>query len=310
MLFFAALLNLALLTSNKFPESDKVDDKILIEALREYNIAAQPVDWRSPDVIWSDFDAVLVYSTWDYYEDYPKFLSTLQKIESMNIKLFNYSSIIQWNACKKYLKDLEKLGLKTIESVYISANELDNLQSILIEKGWDDCVIKPQISTSGYHTFRFNLSNIEHIQDYLKNFDEQFIIQPFAEEIIAEGEWSFVFFDREYIHCMLKKPLEGNFRVQKGIKIPIQPPEWMIKEAQHIIETINRPALQTRVDVIRRGNEIRIMEIEMIEPSLYLRYFPGSEKRIARKISEKLNLSIVKDDSTVLNASSRPQISL
>ncbi|HUD01262.1 MAG TPA: hypothetical protein VMR37_02980, partial [Rhabdochlamydiaceae bacterium] len=107
MLFFAALLNLALLTSNKFPESDKVDDKILIEALREYNIAAQPVDWRSPDVIWSDFDAVLVYSTWDYYEDYPKFLSTLQKIESMNIKLFNYSSIIQWNACKKYLKDLE-----------------------------------------------------------------------------------------------------------------------------------------------------------------------------------------------------------
>lgn len=99
----------------------------------------------------------------------------------------------------------------------------------------------------------------------------------------------FVFFDKEYMHCILKKPAPGNFRVQKGIKIPIEPPEWMLKEAQHIIETLNRPAMQTRVDVIRRGNEIRIMEIEMIEPSLYLKYFPGSEKKIAKKIRDKLN---------------------
>lgn len=289
MFLLAALLNLALLTSDKIPESDKPDDQLLIEALRDYKIEAQSVDWHSQDMIWSDFDAVLVFSTWDYYEDNPKFFGVLQRIENMGPKVYNSPSIVQWNSCKKYLRDLEELGLKTIETVYLSSAELGDLRSILIEKGWNDCVIKPQVSASGYHTYRFNLSNLEYIRDDLKNCDEQFMVQPFAEEIISEGEWSFVFFNKEYIHCILKKPLEGHFLVQKGTKTPIQPPDWMIREAQHIIETINLPTLQTRVDVIRRGNELRIMEVEMIEPSLYLKYFPGSEKKIAKKICEKLD---------------------
>jgi len=289
MFFLATLFNLALLTSDNIPQSAKPDDKLLIEALQDYKIEARSVDWCSSEVIWSDFDAVLVFSTWDYYKDNSKFIATLQKIENMGVKVYNSPSIIQWNSCKKYLQDLEKLGLKTIETIYVSSFELENIKSILIEKGWDDCVIKPQISASGYHTYRFNLSNLKSLQDILKNYDEEFMVQPFAEEIISEGEWSFVFFNNEYIHCVLKKPLEGNFLVQKGRNTPIQPPDWMIREAQHINEIINLPSLKTRIDVIRRGNELRIMEIEMIEPGLYLQYFPGSEKKLAEKISEKLD---------------------
>lgn len=136
------------------------------------------------------------------------------------------------------------------------------------------------------------------MQNTYKNYNELLIIQPFAEEITTEGEWSFVFFNNEYIHCVLKKPLKGRFLVQGGIKTPIQPPDWMIKEAQHIIDTIDHycaqldsdhpRSLKTRLDVIRRGNEIRIMEVEMIEPVLYLKYFPGSEKKLAKAIHDRL----------------------
>jgi glutathione synthase/RimK-type ligase-like ATP-grasp enzyme len=288
MFLFAALLNLALLTSDSIPEAHKPDDQLLINALRDYDIEAQSVDWRAQDRVWSDFDAALIYSTWDYYEDHARFLDLLRKMEDAGLQVYNSPSIVQWNSCKKYLQDLERWGLKTIETVYISPAELENLESILIEKGWKDCVIKPQISADGHHTYRFNLSNIEHIQNTLKNFDEQFMIQPFAEEVMSEGEWSFVFFGKEYIHCILRKTPEDQFRVQGGKRIPIQPPDWMLREAEHILEIINLPALQTRVDLIRRGDEIRIMEIELIEPSLYLKFFPGSEKIIAKKISEKL----------------------
>lgn len=286
--FLELLLSLALLTSDKIPETYKLDDKLLIEALRDNKIHAQSVDWRSPNVIWSDFDTVLVFSTWDYFEESAKFLDLLQKIEGMGLNVYNPPSIIEWNSCKRYLKDLEQLDLNTIETVYIASNELGNLKSILIEKGWDDCVIKPQVSASGYHTYRFNLTNLESIQNFFKDYSEPLMVQPFAEEILSEGEWSFVFFDQEYLHCILKKTVEGNFLVQKGIKIPVEPPGWMIKEAQRIVKILNLPVLQTRIDLIRRGYELRIMEVEMIEPSLYLQYFPGSEHRVAKKIREKL----------------------
>jgi glutathione synthase/RimK-type ligase-like ATP-grasp enzyme len=292
MWLIATVLHLALLTSDQYPPSQKIDDQLLMTALQEHAIEAESIDWRASNIDWTAYDAVMVYSTWDYYEDHPQFINVLKKIESLNIPLYNPCSIIEWNSRKTYLQDLKKLGLKTLESVYIPAQELGNLESILIEKGWDDCVIKPQISTSAHHIFRLNRSNLSEIQSHLKELNEDWILQPFAPEIVSEGEWSFVFFDKEYLHCALKKPAPDHFVVQTGQKIPIQPPEWMIQEAQHIVDTLNLPALQTRVDLIRRGDEVRIMEIEMVEPSLYLRYFPGSEKHIAEKINQKLRSKI------------------
>ncbi len=194
MILLAALLKLALLTSNNYPESNKPDDKLLAEALHEYEIEVQSVNWNSPDVVWTDFDAAIICSTWDYHENYPKFLRFLREIEGLGLKVYNSSSTVEWNSSKKYLKDLESLGLKTIESIFISSKELDKLLPLLVEKGWNDCVIKPQISASGYHTHRFSLSNLGTVQSYFKDLEEELIVQPFAEEIITEGEWSFVFF--------------------------------------------------------------------------------------------------------------------
>ncbi len=287
MCIIAAVFHLALLTSDAYPISKKIDDQLLIDALKEHKIEVQSVDWNSIDAL-TTFDAVLVFSTWDYYKNSLQFLDNLRTIEEQGLKVYNSYDIIKWNHSKQYLNDLEKLGLKPIESIYISSNDLDELKTILVEKGWNDCVIKPQISTSGHHTSRFSLASLDDILSSYKSYDEQYIVQPFAEEVISEGEWSFVFFDKEFIHCVLKKPLEGNFLVQKGTITPVDPPEWMLQEAQHIIDTIDLPALKTRIDVIRRGNELRIMEIEMIEPGLYLKYFPGSEKKLAKILSERV----------------------
>jgi glutathione synthase/RimK-type ligase-like ATP-grasp enzyme len=289
MWFLAAVFHIALLTSDRYLPSDKTDDQLLIAALQERDIQAEWVDWRASHVDWKSYDAVMVQSTWDYYENRPQFLQLLKTIESLGVPFYNPYSIIEWNSRKTYLQDLEKMGLKPLESVFVSSQELDNLETILIEKGWDDCVIKPQVSTSAHHVFRLNRTNLPEIQSHLKDLKEDWVLQPFAPEIVSEGEWSFSFFDKEYLHCALKTPAPHHFVVQTGKKTPIEPPEWMLREAQHIVNTLNLPALQTRVDVIRRGDELRVMEIEMVEPSLYLRYFPGSERRVAEKIDQILS---------------------
>jgi glutathione synthase/RimK-type ligase-like ATP-grasp enzyme len=161
-----------------------------------------------------------------------------------------------------------------------------------MEKGWSDCVIKPQISASAYRTNRFQISDqnsLEAIREFYKEPDEKLLIQPFAEEILSEGEWSFIFFNNKYQFCVLKTPPKDHFLVQRGTSSSAEPEQWMIDEAQKIVDTIRLPTIQTRVDVIRRKNELRIMEIEMIEPRIFLNLFPGSEKNLARVIRERLD---------------------
>lgn len=286
MNIFAALLHLALLTSDKYTE--KPDDTLLIKAFYDHEVKAEHVDWNAPVEVFEDYDAVLVYSCWDYYEDPTKFLNLLSQIEKRGIQVYNSPTDIAWNARKTYLRDLNKLGLKTIDTIFLSPDELENLPSLMKEKNWDECVIKPQISASGHNTYRFNLSTVEKMQTRFLNSNEQLMVQPFAKEVIQEGEWSFVFVNNEYMHCLLKKPKEGNFLVQGGEKIVVQPPEWMLRDVQKIVDTINLPVFQMRVDVIRRDDELRIMEVEIIEPALYLRLFPGSENVVAKKMKERL----------------------
>jgi hypothetical protein len=287
MILFATLLNLAILIDSSSSEN-LAEDNLFIEALREYNIQAQPIIWDSPDVNWADFDAALVFKTWNYHKKRFTFLYTLQKLEESGTKVYNSPEIIRWNSSKLYLKALEKLGLNPIESLYLSSNELDNLGSIILEKGWNDCVIKPQVSASSYHTYRFNRSNVAGIAEELKKYDEDYIVQPFANEVLTEGEWSFIFFNNEYSHCVLKKQL-FFFLPKCTIIKSIEPPRSMIEEAQQIINRINLPSVKTRLDVIRRGNTLKIMEVEMIEPNLYMKTSPGAEKRLAKALSEKLN---------------------
>lgn len=288
---------IAILT-NALPTQLRHDDELLRLALLNLQVQAEIVHWKSPEVM--TFDAVLISSTWDYHTQSEEFLSTLKKVKEMGKKIYNPLPVIEWNFSKTYLKDLETLKLSPIESVYISSpEELKNLRRTLEEKGWSDCVIKPQVSASAYLTYRFNIANADAVAQAYKQFEENlFIVQPFAEEIVTEGEWSFIFIHDEYSHCVLKTPREDEFRVQLGTVNPIaSPPAWMIERAQEIIRTIglflsekeeDSSILKARVDVIRRGDQLRIMEIELIEPNLYLQYFPGSEQKLAKAIHADL----------------------
>ncbi len=291
---FAA--SIALLTGKKFDEW-KFDDKLLIDALKAEQIEAKSVVWDNPNNDWSAFDAVIVFSTWDYCEgdNLADFLETIHSIEKKGVPVYNNFDTIKWNSSKKYLNELAKKGVPIIESAYITAADLENLPNILLEKEWNSYIIKPVVGCGGHNTLRFNRSTINKIQEHFKNFERELIVQPFMQEIITEGEWSFVFFDNEFVHCVLNKPAQSNFLVQVingGSVNPIVPPEWMIQEAKKILQMTGKEHLHARVDLIRKENSVVVMEIEMIEPWLYLCYFPGSEKKMAKKIKEYLTKNI------------------
>jgi hypothetical protein len=113
------------------------------------------------------------------------------------------------------------------------------------------------------------------------------LIQKFIPEIRTNGEWSFIFFAGRFSHAVLKQPKEGDFRVQQrfgGYLNRTSPSACLIRQSQRIVALVGQPILFARVDGIEIEGELHLMELELIEPSLFLGEEPSSAQRFADAI--------------------------
>src|ERR1700733_8412605 len=98
-------------------------------------------------------------------------------------------------------------GLPTLDSLWLPKNSLEKLEILIKEKGWQKCIIKPTLSGGGLHTHFFLANEVKNIIQMCSEIAvEEWLVQPFAEEIISEGEQSFIFVRDEYMHAVLKRP--------------------------------------------------------------------------------------------------------
>jgi len=114
------------------------------------------------------------------------------------------------------------------------------------------------------------------------------MIQEFLEVIRIGGEWSFIFFDGHFSHAVLKKPQEGDFRVQDdfgGTVFRQEPGECLIKQAEAILRVIDEVPLYARVDAIEIDEKLILMELELIEPVLFLEMNEEAPMRFAKAIT-------------------------
>ncbi len=248
----------------------------------------EEVIWDTPNVNWKQYEAALIRSTCDYFDGkYDLFIETLRHIEQLGIPLLNPLSIVQWNSKKTYLADLKNKGINVIETIFTTPSSVKHIASAMKGNDWEKCVIKPSVSAAAHKTFCLSLQEAESF-DLLAHFasDEPILIQPFAPEIVNEGEWSFIFFDKKFSHAMLSTPKTGDFRVQffhGGHLKKANPESWMIEEAERILKASGfENILYVRVDAIRRGDKLFVMELEMIEPYLYFDYYPETAQTFVK----------------------------
>ena len=174
-------------------------------------------------------------------------------------------------------------------TIWISENQNVQLRSILENQNWDRVIIKPEVSASAYLTISASLSTVsdnqKQLDEILKNSGA--LIQEFRNEIVETGEWSLIFFEREFSHAVLKHPRTGDFRVQEelgGIISAEIPSESLINQAQKVLNSVNGPLLYARVDGIVADEEFLLMELELIEPSLFMEFSTGAANRFAQSI--------------------------
>lgn len=275
-------MKIALLTCQALPNLTD-SDQLLIPALAKHKIEAYPVIWDDKAVNWTDFDYLVFRNTWDYYEKEEAFNIWLTSLKKLGIKTLNSIEIIEQNKHKFYLRDLEKKGVKIIPTQFIPKTNHLNLKEI-IPKYWKKAVIKPAFSAGSYLTEVFDKDNLEDIELKYKTIASQkdMLVQEFMPQIQTLGETSFIFFNKKFSHCVNKKPLENDFRIQVqfgGKYTLVHPNQELINQAQKIIETFEGNLLYARVDGIVIENQIHLMEVECIEPDLYFNLAQNSQEQ-------------------------------
>lgn len=266
-----------------------VYDELLIPHFEQQGWKVETVPWRTPTPLWDDFDYVIVRSTWDY-QQYPEaFMRTLEQIDASNTRLLNPLSLLKWNIEKYYLRDLANQGINIVPTQWQAAFDEAVFAAQFDKFDTDTLIIKPVLSANADDTFKVDRTAID---DYLPQLSKCFaqrehMIQPFISSVIEEGEYSLFYFGGKYSHGILKVPETGDFRVQEehgGKLYTIDPTSEMLQSAQRAVSVMPTQALYARVDLIRVENHWAIMELELIEPSLYFNLDPASAPRFVEAL--------------------------
>jgi hypothetical protein len=281
-------MNVGLVTYAGMPELTE-DDRLLASALHRRGAAAQPVVWDDPAVRWDGFDRLVLRSCWDYHRRPAEFLDWIDRREQEGAPLWNPPALVRANAHKSYLRDLEAAGVPVLPTAWLPRRAPADLAALLAERGWNDAVMKPAVSASAHRTSRTSRARAREDQALLAELLEEgeVLVQPFAPEVARGGEWSFVFFGGGFSHSVLKRPAPGDFRVQTelgGSALAQEAPAALLCQARAVMAKVPGAWLYARVDGIERDGALVVLELELIEPFLFLAEDPLAPARFADAI--------------------------
>lgn len=266
------------------------DDKLL-NFLKEKGLNIEKVVWNDPAINWQDYTLAILKSPWDYFDLINDFYDWLNQLENLKVRLLNPIDLVKWNSNKLYLQEIEAAGLKITPSTFIRKQESINLNEFFEKFGVDKLIVKPSVSGGAKNTFKVTADNVSEVNQKLNNLlqEEDFIVQPFLPEILENGEWSFIFFNGAYSHSLVKQAKPGDFRVQPahgGSVHPQNPGEEQIAIAQQYINLFAKNCLYARVDGTFVNGEFLLMELELIEPFLFLNTDPQNYERYYKALQE------------------------
>ena len=268
-----------------------IDDELAIEPLADLGWDVSTVSWRQRKIPWSEFDAVVIRSTWDYWHEVPAFLDILAAVDR-HTRLANSLELVRWNLRKTYLLDLAGKGVTVVETIWLDEFREGFVADCAGRLGTDQLVIKPVVGANGEDAYRIGP---DEAPERLREIEQRFrgrpcMAQPFMQNILSEGEYSLFYFGGAFSHAILKVPAHGEFRSQeeRGAAIhPVTPEDCLRSAGRRAIAAVSPSPLYARIDLVRDANsDFEVMELELIEPSLYLRTDPAAPERFARAVDD------------------------
>lgn len=275
-------MRIGIATCRPLPEPD-LDEPLLLEALRARGHTVRTVAWNDAGDDPGDCDVCVLRSTWDYPERPEAFADWVRRTARVT-RLRNPAPVVLDNLHKSYLRGLEERGVPIVPTHWIATGERPDLAGILAAYGWSDVVVKPAVSAGSFRTRRFRDTELEGGQDFLRELarERDVMVQPYIRAVEAGGERALVWIDGELTHAVEKRPrFAGQDEQVSGA---LEPRDDEREFAGRTLAALEDRAglLYARVDVFRDdAGALCLSELELIEPSLFLKQSPRALARLA-----------------------------
>ena len=253
----------------------EVEAAVLLRA----GFSVEARDWTNPGDL-TGFDLVMPLVAWGYHQDPRRWHALLDRLEREAVPTLNPVPLLRWNSDKRYLAELRNRNVATIPTRLVESLDEAALAAARVEFG-DQLVVKPPVSASAHGTHLLG-PNDPVPPDSLR---QAMLIQPFLRSVGSEGEYSIMLFGGRFSHSIVKRPKAGDYRVQPhlgGTELPCEPPAGAIELANAALAAAPAKAAYARVDIVRDNDgELAIIELELIEPALWLQHAPDGGASVA-----------------------------
>jgi hypothetical protein len=272
------------------------DDLLAAAALTARGADVVPLCWDEPEVRWGSFDAVVVRSCWDYYLREAEFRRWLDGLESAAAAVWNPAAVLRWNLDKRYLRELADAGAAVIPTLWFDEHDCPTLAETVDQQGWNRVVVKPAVSAGAHHTRIIAAADAQREEGWFRRIlrTGAVLVQPYLAEIETNGEWSLIYLGGEFSHAVRKVPRAGDFRVQPqhgGLHTLADPGPAVRDASDAVLARAPGPLLYARVDGVEREGRFELMELEVLEPALFLEARPGAPADFADAILRSVRSS-------------------
>ncbi|MES2001015.1 MAG: hypothetical protein V4444_01710 [Pseudomonadota bacterium] len=268
-----------------YPEDWEWAFDVEAAALQRGGIIVEARPWSDPGDL-TNFDLVLPLVAWGYHFDPKRWLDLLDRLESLGAVTVNPVPLLRWNSDKAYLEELGAKGIATVPTALVGQLDMRSMAEARDRFG-GDLVIKPPISASAYGTHRIGPADPLPAEVIGRTM----MVQPFLRSVMDEGEYSLMLFDGELSHSIIKRPTAGDYRTQPhlgGTEIACPVPDGALEVARAALGAAPVAAAYARVDLIRLDDgALGVIELELIEPSLWLQHAPDQGASFAAAIAAR-----------------------
>ena len=267
-------------------------DALLVAALAAMHLSVRSSPWD--ELTPGDLGTALVCirSTWDYHHRSEAFREWTAALRQAGVTVVNPVETIHWNMDKGYLAELEAARIAIPPTRWIDADGEGRLQAMLAESGWERAVLKPRISATAHGTHLVSRGELLGEGHVAALHPGGALLQAFVPEIQTRGELSLVFIDGEFSHAVRKQPAAADFRVQAEFGGTVGPAEAsgeLIRFGARVLEATPVAWTYARVDMVDATDGPLLMELELIEPDLFLGFSANTAERLAKALARQVH---------------------
>jgi glutathione synthase/RimK-type ligase-like ATP-grasp enzyme len=263
-----------------------LDAPRLLGALDDVGVRAELRAWDDPAVDWAGYDAVVVRSTWDYSGRLDEFLDWARAVA----RLLNPFEVLEYSADKHYLADLAARGHRVVSTTFCDVGEEPEFPG-------GDFVVKPAVGAGSALAERYGPRGHDAAREHvaaLHALGRDALLQPYVEAVDTEGERALVFIDGAFSHAMAKAAMlnvpgesrDVGFRIRQ-MSLAEAEPDALALAREVLAERGFDGLCYARVDLVRDAGRWAIMELELVEPWLFLGYDDAAPARLARAIARR-----------------------